>query len=144
MIFMFFACFVSNLNGDSVHPFDPQENPADPPDGGVQEPAEPTLEGMSFVDATPVTQDTIIESELDVDVHEDGWDITHRNVALHCDMSRYETEMSIDHVHMIVKYMPMDEERDCFYDVSFSINYQFEPGEYTLTIMEDSVDIVVE
>ena len=152
-ILIFFSCLFTNLNGDSVHPYDPDlDEPSSGDGSGLDEDGGnsggapeggPGIDALSFSEAVTETVPNP-DNNLYVETRDGGWDVFHTNIALACDMSAYETEISMSEGTISVDYMPIDDDRGCMYDVQFVIVYDFPAGEYTLSVMEDTIDVVVE
>ena len=144
MMLFLFSCLPPNLAGDSVYPNSPTS------DVSIPEPTEGSIENGSdqldymLYNLTFTEDTTDTESAIDVTVETDIISVVHSYVQLSCDMSQYNEEISIEDMDITIYYMPLQEERDCFYDVEFSFDRPFEPGRYILTLMEDQAEFIID
>jgi len=145
MLFLFSACLMYDLAGDSVYQetdtdmgvgAEPESEPAEEPPA----PSQIALNDVEYSEADGLIDDFTIT----VEVSEDRLDVVHTNIDLACDMSPYVPEVQIQDKVISVKYMPLNEERDCLMNVEFSMNLLLEEGTYTLILMEDETEFVYE
>ena len=139
MIFVLISCLAPNLAGDSVYPNTPtcSDMLGDVAEADVEDMGEVSYQ---LYDLMIIPSEPEVEGSIEVVVEEYLIDVAHSSVALSCDMSAYQPEIIVDGFSISVFYMPLEEERDCFYNVAFSLDRPFDSGNYTLTLMEDSTE----
>ena len=143
MLFAFISCLAPNLAGDSVYPNSPKCTDI------LEDDMESNADSQDFImdelyDLTFVPSDSAPEGSIDITIQDSLIDVVHAHVALSCDMSQYEPEIFAEDLLITILYMPLESERDCYYNVEFSMDRPFEPGTYTLQIMEDTTDFLNE
>lgn len=150
MLFLFSACLMFDLAGDSVYQADPSIEPVTDPDNPMENPPDGGnfpegvdqvgMYGLEYTESEGFTEG----SSIVVEVREGGIDVVHTNVDLACDMSPYEPDLHMEDQTMTIHYMPPDDERGCLMDVEFSVDAPLEEGTYTLQLMEDETEFVYE
>ena len=146
MVFFFVSCLAPNLAGDSVYPNNPTCTDISDSDidevGNSSEGGVPTVFELYDLNYSPSESES--EGIIDVHVQEELIEIVHSNVALSCDMSSYIPEVFVEDYSITILYMPLEAERDCFYNVEFSMNRPVDIGTYTLVLMEDMTEFLNE
>lgn len=129
MLLLLLGCLGANLNGDSVFPAQPEPSSDSA-----------SLSMITYEASTETSGD--IESTLGVELSSGDILVVHNGVSLSCDMSQYESTLTIDETSIEVMYMPLEDQRDCTYNISFHIYHEL-VGTYALRVMEDehSVDL---
>ena len=147
MLYLFSACLMFDLAGDSVYQGQPDPDP-DPvigvdgtePQEPPEEPGQMGIFELEYSESEGFTEG----STIIVEVIEGRVDVVHTNVDLACDMSPYTPDLHMEDQKITIHYMPPTDERGCLMDVQFSIEYQWEEGSYTLQLMEDETEFVYE
>ena len=144
MIFMLLGCLIPDLAGDAVYP----NTSDDLPVSEMEEIAPDDSTGgdtqLGVYDLTFTESDNALTSTIDIEIDIDTIHVVHNNIALNCDMTLYNTEISMNGFDIYVYYMPLEDERNCFYNASFSLDKPNLTGSYVLHLMEDSTQFTIE
>jgi hypothetical protein len=135
----------SSLNGDSIYPNNPDDfDSVGEEFDAVEDSQEETgIEDLNLI-VLESQPDSTVESQLEIQVGDGVLSVEQTSIALSCDMSQYESIVSIDPDQVSITFMPPNEERDCMYDVTFLFYHSLNEGIYTLLVMEDEEVFEVE
>lgn len=143
MLFFIVGCLGANLNGDSVFPA--QEEPDLSFNAGSDSEEVGASSGDSSLSSIDYQESASsdVEPGLFVEILSGKLSVVHNGVSLSCDMSQYDPTLNIDETTIEVMYMPLEDQRDCSYNISFQIYHNL-VGEYVLRVMDDEHSVVLQ
>ena len=143
MFFLLFACLAPDLAGDAVYPSNQEDLPISEPALGNSEVDEVDESGGNMLDDIQFTEsNSDAPSSIVLDIEDNMVHVTHYSVLLSCDMNQYSPDRMDDGSNITIYYMPLEDPRECLYDVQFYL--YLNSGTYTLTLMEDSTEFTIE